>query len=86
MDLNCKNCTHYKTYCCPHLYDKNSTKDISKCYFGIMKKVTKQDLIELKMIGVCGREEYREIITKEVMTLTDEEVVKEYNEEIKFYY
>ena len=86
MNLSCKDCTRYKTYRCPHLYDKNNTKDISKCYFGIMKKVTKQDLIELKMIGVCGREEYREIITKEVMELTDEEIVKEYNEEIKLYY
>ena len=38
------------------------------------------------MVGVLGREEYREEITKKVMAMTDEEVIKTYNERIKIYY
>lgn len=84
MKMECKTCAYYKTYACEHLDEK--TDDISQCYFGELKTVTRQNLIELEMVGVSGREEYREEITKKVMAMTDEEVIKTYNERIKIYY
>ena len=83
--MECKKCSNYLTYACPNLFKEESTFDNNKCYHGIKKYVTREELIELKMCGVCGREEYRDEIVKEVMALSDKDVVKEYNIEISFY-
>lgn len=83
--MECKKCNNYLTYACPHLFKEENTFDNSECYYGIKEHVTREELIELKMSSVCGRAEYRDEIVKEVMALSDEDVVKEYNIEISFY-
>lgn len=74
--LNCSDCIYNKTYVCPYLF-KEKPKEL-ECGTFRNHNPTKEEVIEMAMCAVCGREEYRYEIENSINKMNENELKKEW--------
>lgn len=72
----CDKCIYNETYVCPNLHKKV----VEVCNCGTFRNYdpTKEEIIDMAMCAVCGREEYRSEIEESINKMNKYELRKEW--------